>query len=95
MTDRGKGSYWTIDESIDPRTGVHRVRKRSGKLKREDTGGLPSEVYVVYVRNVMCTLNIRIKTVGTLLCRAGRYWRFHMAQCVVRFYLPHLASRDV
>ncbi|KZV64848.1 hypothetical protein PENSPDRAFT_614853 [Peniophora sp. CONT] len=26
LTDRGKGSYWTVNETVDPRTGVHRVR---------------------------------------------------------------------
>lgn len=32
MTDRGKGSYWTVNDNVDPRTGVHRVRKKkSGK----------------------------------------------------------------
>lgn len=29
LTDRGKGSYWTVDDHVDPRTGVHRVRKRT------------------------------------------------------------------
>ncbi|EJD52775.1 hypothetical protein AURDEDRAFT_111336, partial [Auricularia subglabra TFB-10046 SS5] len=28
LTDRGKGSYWTVDDNVDPRTGVHRIRKR-------------------------------------------------------------------
>lgn len=31
LTDRGKGSYWTVNENVDPRTGVHRVRKKKGK----------------------------------------------------------------
>ncbi|KAF8489128.1 hypothetical protein JB92DRAFT_3014366 [Gautieria morchelliformis] len=31
LTDRGKGSYWTVNDSIDPRTGVHRVRKKRAK----------------------------------------------------------------
>ncbi|KZW04099.1 hypothetical protein EXIGLDRAFT_828023 [Exidia glandulosa HHB12029] len=30
LTDRGKGSYWTVDDNVDPRTGVHRIRKRGG-----------------------------------------------------------------
>ncbi|KAI0921776.1 hypothetical protein AcW1_004342 [Taiwanofungus camphoratus] len=37
LTDRGKGSYWTVNDNVDPRTGVHRVRKKkpkSGSLKR-------------------------------------------------------------
>ncbi|KZW00242.1 hypothetical protein EXIGLDRAFT_797815 [Exidia glandulosa HHB12029] len=29
LTDRGKGSYWTVDDNVDPRTGVHRIRKRT------------------------------------------------------------------
>ncbi|KAI0677144.1 hypothetical protein C8Q78DRAFT_1001363 [Trametes maxima] len=31
LTDRGKGSYWTVNDNVDPRTGVHRVRKKKGK----------------------------------------------------------------
>lgn len=31
LTDRGKGSYWTVNENVDPRTGVHRVRKKKNK----------------------------------------------------------------
>lgn len=31
LTDRGKGSYWTVNDSVDPRTGVHRVRKKRTK----------------------------------------------------------------
>lgn len=31
LTDRGKGSYWTVNENVDPRTGVHRVRKKKSK----------------------------------------------------------------
>ncbi|CCA75373.1 hypothetical protein PIIN_09357 [Serendipita indica DSM 11827] len=34
LTDRGKGSFWALDESVDPRTGVHRVRKRRGGAER-------------------------------------------------------------
>ncbi|KAJ3867097.1 MAG: hypothetical protein NXY57DRAFT_995128 [Lentinula lateritia] len=30
LTDRGKGSYWTVNDNVDPRTGVHRVRKKKG-----------------------------------------------------------------
>lgn len=34
LTDRGKGSYWTVNDNVDPRTGVHRIRKkRSHKAK--------------------------------------------------------------
>lgn len=31
LTDRGKGSYWTVNDNVDPRTGVHRVRKKKSK----------------------------------------------------------------
>ncbi|KZT12551.1 uncharacterized protein LAESUDRAFT_639845 [Laetiporus sulphureus 93-53] len=31
LTDRGKGSYWTVNDNVDPRTGVHRVRKKKNK----------------------------------------------------------------
>jgi forkhead box protein J2/3 len=31
LTDRGKGSYWIVNDNVDPRTGVHRVRKKKGK----------------------------------------------------------------
>jgi len=39
LTDRGKGSYWTVDDNVDPRTGVHRVRKRRGKNSGGGGGG--------------------------------------------------------
>jgi len=31
LTDRGKGSYWIVNDNVDPRTGVHRVRKKKSK----------------------------------------------------------------
>ncbi|KDQ20694.1 hypothetical protein BOTBODRAFT_26713 [Botryobasidium botryosum FD-172 SS1] len=31
LTDRGKGSYWTVNDDIDPRAGVHRVRRRRNR----------------------------------------------------------------
>ncbi|TFY83936.1 hypothetical protein EWM64_g50 [Hericium alpestre] len=34
LTDRGKGSYWTVNDNVDPRTGVHRVRKKKPKGSR-------------------------------------------------------------
>ncbi|KAI0268363.1 hypothetical protein BC834DRAFT_1021574 [Gloeopeniophorella convolvens] len=34
LTDRGKGSYWTVNDNVDPRTGVHRVRKKKPKTRR-------------------------------------------------------------
>lgn len=45
LTDRGKGSYWTVNDNVDPRTGVHRVRKKktkSGKNKDVNNGNAPS-----------------------------------------------------
>jgi len=49
LTDRGKGSYWIVDDNVDPRTGVHRVRKKkskSGKTRNaedEDVDYHPAE----------------------------------------------------
>ncbi|VDB90136.1 unnamed protein product [Peniophora sp. CBMAI 1063] len=37
LTDRGKGSYWTVNESVDPRTGVHRVRAPKQPTPAEGT----------------------------------------------------------
>ena len=34
LTDRGKGSYWTVNDNVDPRTGVHRVRKKKNKSSK-------------------------------------------------------------
>jgi forkhead box protein J2/3 len=31
LTDRGKGHYWTVNDTVDPRTGVHRIRKKKTK----------------------------------------------------------------
>ncbi|KAJ7068020.1 hypothetical protein C8F01DRAFT_1116575 [Mycena amicta] len=31
LTDRGKGSYWIVNDEVDPRTGVHRIRKKKPK----------------------------------------------------------------
>ncbi|PFH52637.1 hypothetical protein AMATHDRAFT_56694 [Amanita thiersii Skay4041] len=35
LTDRGKGSYWTVNDNVDPRTGVHRVRKKKNKSAKQ------------------------------------------------------------
>jgi forkhead box protein J2/3 len=35
LTDRGKGSYWTVDDNVDPRTGVHRVRRKKTSSKKK------------------------------------------------------------
>ena len=35
LTDRGKGSYWTVNDNVDPRTGVHRVRKKKSKSSKQ------------------------------------------------------------
>ncbi|KAJ7591320.1 hypothetical protein C8J56DRAFT_559505 [Mycena floridula] len=40
LTDRGKGSYWTVNDHVDPRTGVHRIRKKKPKGAK---GGRGSE----------------------------------------------------
>lgn len=39
LTDRGKGSYWTVNDAVDPRTGVHRIRKKKGKTTKGATNG--------------------------------------------------------
>lgn len=39
LTDRGKGSYWTVNDSVDPRTGVHRIRKKKGKGSKNSNAG--------------------------------------------------------
>jgi len=44
LTDRGKGSYWTVNENVDPRTGVHRVRKKKNK-KQSRTSEEPDADY--------------------------------------------------
>lgn len=28
LTDRGKGAYWTVNDNVDPRAGVQRIRKK-------------------------------------------------------------------
>ncbi|KAK0491226.1 hypothetical protein IW261DRAFT_1436471 [Armillaria novae-zelandiae] len=38
LTDRGKGSYWVVNDSVDPRTGVHRVRKKKTKGSKAGSG---------------------------------------------------------
>lgn len=37
LTDRGKGSYWTVNDNVDPRTGVHRVRKKKSKNSKRSS----------------------------------------------------------
>ncbi|KAG8747024.1 hypothetical protein FRC10_002824 [Ceratobasidium sp. 414] len=41
LTDRGKGHYWTVNDSIDPRTGVHRVRKKKSKGSKNSAAAAP------------------------------------------------------
>lgn len=36
LTDRGKGHYWTVNDNVDPRTGVHRVRKKKTRNGKDD-----------------------------------------------------------
>ncbi|KAJ4472205.1 hypothetical protein J3R30DRAFT_3523883 [Lentinula aciculospora] len=43
LTDRGKGSYWTVNDNVDPRTGVHRIRKKKGP-KGKDRGSEEPDV---------------------------------------------------
>ncbi|KAJ7938078.1 hypothetical protein B0H13DRAFT_1588101, partial [Mycena leptocephala] len=31
LTDPGKGSYWTVNDNVDPRKGVHRIRRKRSK----------------------------------------------------------------
>jgi forkhead box protein J2/3 len=31
LMDQGKGSCWTVDNNVDPRTGMHRVQKKKTK----------------------------------------------------------------
>ncbi|PVF99737.1 hypothetical protein CPB86DRAFT_273735 [Serendipita vermifera] len=38
LTDRGKGSYWKVDDSVDPKQGIHRVRSRRRKTKLTSDG---------------------------------------------------------
>ncbi|KAG6378497.1 hypothetical protein JVT61DRAFT_12757 [Boletus reticuloceps] len=51
LTDRGKGSYWTVNDNVDPRTGVHRVRKKKPKgakgrqSEEQDIGYPPNEPF--------------------------------------------------
>jgi len=39
LTDRGKGAYWTVNDNVDPRSGIHRDRKK----KRRKSKKRPSE----------------------------------------------------
>ncbi|EJF61146.1 hypothetical protein DICSQDRAFT_61352 [Dichomitus squalens LYAD-421 SS1] len=43
LTDRGKGSYWTVNDNVDPRTGVHRIRKKKGKGASKGSPPLDSQ----------------------------------------------------
>jgi len=45
LTDRGKGSYWTVNENVDPRTGVHRIRKKKNKSSKNRTSEEPDADY--------------------------------------------------
>ncbi|KAF9057416.1 hypothetical protein BJ165DRAFT_1326935, partial [Panaeolus papilionaceus] len=45
LTDRGKGSYWTVNENVDPRTGVHRIRKKKTKNQKATTSEEPDADY--------------------------------------------------
>lgn len=45
LTDRGKGSYWTVNDNVDPRTGVHRIRKKKTKGTKVRTSEEPDADY--------------------------------------------------
>ncbi|KDR83414.1 hypothetical protein GALMADRAFT_23139, partial [Galerina marginata CBS 339.88] len=45
LTDRGKGSYWTVNENVDPRTGVHRIRKKKTKGSKSRPSEEPDADY--------------------------------------------------
>lgn len=45
LTDRGKGSYWTVNENVDPRTGVHRIRKKKAKGSKSRPSEEPDADY--------------------------------------------------
>ena len=45
LTDRGKGSYWTVNDNVDPRTGVHRIRKKKTKGSKARTSEEPDADY--------------------------------------------------
>ncbi|GBE79640.1 hypothetical protein BKA93DRAFT_723168 [Sparassis latifolia] len=44
LTDRGKGSYWTVNDNVDPRTGVHRVRKKKVKGGSKQQSSIEEDV---------------------------------------------------
>ncbi|KAF5393768.1 hypothetical protein D9757_000263 [Collybiopsis confluens] len=53
LTDRGKGSYWTVNDNVDPRTGVHRIRKKKGPKGKgrsseeaEDKSDYPPDAFI-------------------------------------------------
>ena len=49
LTDRGKGSYWTVDDSVDPKQGIHRVRSRRRKNKHgSDSAASPVPYHYAY-----------------------------------------------
>ncbi|EGO01716.1 hypothetical protein SERLA73DRAFT_177169 [Serpula lacrymans var. lacrymans S7.3] len=43
LTDRGKGSYWTVNDNVDPRTGVHRGQKQGRNSEEQDVDYHPPE----------------------------------------------------
>ncbi|PPR03860.1 hypothetical protein CVT26_000858 [Gymnopilus dilepis] len=45
LTDRGKGSYWTVNDNVDPRTGVHRIRKKKAKGSKSRPSEEPDADY--------------------------------------------------
>ena len=43
LTDRGKGSYWIVNDNVDPRTGVHRIRKKKGHKSKNSSHSQPED----------------------------------------------------
>lgn len=43
LTDRGKGSYWAVNDKVDPRTGVHRIRKKRPRSKKGSDGDIEDD----------------------------------------------------
>ncbi|KII95815.1 hypothetical protein PLICRDRAFT_34769 [Plicaturopsis crispa FD-325 SS-3] len=50
LTDRGKGSYWTVNDNVDPRTGVHRIRKKKPKGSGKQTTRASEEGDIDYAQ---------------------------------------------
>jgi forkhead box protein J2/3 len=52
LTDPGNGSYWTVNDNVDPRAGVHRIRKRKsngakGRTSEDDIDYHPLTLWLL------------------------------------------------